>query len=49
MLQVNNINAGYDVNVTGIWELGVTGAGITAVVVDDGKSCQLDTYVCSSI
>ena len=26
-----------DINVTGVWERGVTGKNVVAVVVDDGK------------
>ncbi|XP_043114763.1 proprotein convertase subtilisin/kexin type 7 isoform X1 [Puntigrus tetrazona] len=32
----NDVKHGMDVNVTGVWERNITGAGITVVVVDDG-------------
>lgn len=35
--QVNNVEKGMDINVTGVWEQGITGKGITVAVVDDGK------------
>ena len=35
-LQKNHNYHGFDINVTGVWEYGITGKGITAVVVDDG-------------
>ncbi len=35
-LQHNDVKHGMDVNVTGVWERNITGAGVTVVVVDDG-------------
>ncbi|XP_028664340.1 proprotein convertase subtilisin/kexin type 7 [Erpetoichthys calabaricus] len=32
----NDHNLGMDINVTGLWERNITGAGVTVVVVDDG-------------
>ncbi|XP_056229747.1 proprotein convertase subtilisin/kexin type 7 [Seriola aureovittata] len=32
----NDINKGMDINLTGVWELNITGRGVTVVVVDDG-------------
>ncbi|XP_059370958.1 proprotein convertase subtilisin/kexin type 7 [Carassius carassius] len=32
----NDVKRGMDVNVTGVWERNITGAGVTVVVVDDG-------------
>uniref|UniRef100_A0A8C6M843 Proprotein convertase subtilisin/kexin type 7 n=1 Tax=Nothobranchius furzeri TaxID=105023 RepID=A0A8C6M843_NOTFU len=32
----NQVNAGLDINVTGVWERNITGQGVTVVVVDDG-------------
>ena len=32
----NSIELGHDLNVTGVWEQGITGKGATAVMVDDG-------------
>uniref|UniRef100_A0A1A8PXQ5 Proprotein convertase subtilisin/kexin type 7 n=1 Tax=Nothobranchius rachovii TaxID=451742 RepID=A0A1A8PXQ5_9TELE len=32
----NQVNAGLDINVTGVWEHNITGQGVTVVVVDDG-------------
>ncbi|XP_062408367.1 proprotein convertase subtilisin/kexin type 7-like [Sardina pilchardus] len=32
----NELRAGMDINVTGVWERNITGAGVTVVVVDDG-------------
>nr|XP_023667855.1 proprotein convertase subtilisin/kexin type 7 [Paramormyrops kingsleyae]XP_023667856.1 proprotein convertase subtilisin/kexin type 7 [Paramormyrops kingsleyae] len=32
----NEVRAGMDINVTGVWERNVTGSGVTVVVVDDG-------------
>ncbi|KAG5269507.1 hypothetical protein AALO_G00202810 [Alosa alosa] len=32
----NELRAGMDINVTGVWEHNITGAGVTVVVVDDG-------------
>lgn len=32
----NDMKRGMDINVTGVWERNITGAGVTVVVVDDG-------------
>ncbi|XP_052471885.1 proprotein convertase subtilisin/kexin type 7 [Carassius gibelio] len=32
----NDVKRGMDINVTGVWERNITGAGVTVVVVDDG-------------
>ncbi|QRV99821.1 protease KEX1 [Ceratobasidium sp. AG-Ba] len=32
----NEISPGNDLNVSGVWEMGITGKGITACIVDDG-------------
>ncbi|XP_062843593.1 proprotein convertase subtilisin/kexin type 7 [Trichomycterus rosablanca] len=32
----NDVKHGMDINVTGVWEHNITGAGVTVVVVDDG-------------
>ncbi|XP_077080835.1 proprotein convertase subtilisin/kexin type 7-like isoform X3 [Siphateles boraxobius] len=32
----NTVKDGMDINVTGVWERNITGAGVTVVVVDDG-------------
>ncbi|KAJ8403741.1 hypothetical protein AAFF_G00346090 [Aldrovandia affinis] len=32
----NEVRAGMDINVTGVWERNITGSGVTVVVVDDG-------------
>ncbi|XP_018595927.1 proprotein convertase subtilisin/kexin type 7 [Scleropages formosus] len=32
----NEVTAGMDINVTGVWEHNITGLGVTVVVVDDG-------------
>ncbi|KAJ8280231.1 hypothetical protein GJAV_G00052120 [Gymnothorax javanicus] len=32
----NEVRVGMDINVTGVWELNITGSGVTVVVVDDG-------------
>ena len=32
----NTVQLGHDINVTGVWEQGITGEGATAVMVDDG-------------
>ncbi|KAJ8256544.1 hypothetical protein COCON_G00186960 [Conger conger] len=32
----NELTAGMDINVTGVWERNITGSGVTVVVVDDG-------------
>ncbi|GLD68055.1 proprotein convertase subtilisin/kexin type 7 isoform X1, partial [Lates japonicus] len=32
----NDVNKGMDINLTGVWELNITGQGVTVVVVDDG-------------
>ena len=31
------MEVGMDVNVTGVWETGFTGTGVTVAVVDDGE------------
>ncbi|XP_076457418.1 proprotein convertase subtilisin/kexin type 7-like [Babylonia areolata] len=33
---VNHVETGMDINVTGVWQRGVTGKGVTVAVVDDG-------------
>lgn len=33
---LNNIQVGNDVNVTGLWEAGITGHNVTVAIVDDG-------------
>lgn len=32
---------GMDINVTGVWEQGITGTGVTVAVVDDGELSSL--------
>ncbi|ELT97733.1 hypothetical protein CAPTEDRAFT_161485 [Capitella teleta] len=32
----NRESPGYDINVTGVWEYGITGKGVTTAVIDDG-------------
>ena len=34
---MNDIEVGMDINVTGVWKAGITGADITVAVVDDGE------------
>lgn len=36
-LQYNWERKHMDINVTGVWELGINGRGVTVAVVDDGK------------
>lgn len=36
--QVNHVELGVDINVTGVWEAGFTGKGVTVCVIDDGKA-----------
>lgn len=36
-LQVNRQEKGHDANVSGVWQKGVNGAGVTVAVVDDGR------------
>uniref|UniRef100_A0A3P8ZRH8 P/Homo B domain-containing protein n=1 Tax=Esox lucius TaxID=8010 RepID=A0A3P8ZRH8_ESOLU len=38
----NDKNKGMDINVTGVWERNITGAGVTVVVVDDGVQHTLE-------
>ncbi|KAI8320136.1 hypothetical protein GQ54DRAFT_241467, partial [Martensiomyces pterosporus] len=33
---VNSIELGHDINVTGVWHQGITGAGVTVALIDDG-------------
>ena len=35
--QINTAEPSMDINVTGVWERGITGKNVVAVVVDDGK------------
>lgn len=36
-VQVNRLEKGHDTNVSGVWREGVSGAGVTIAVVDDGE------------
>lgn len=36
-VQVNKLEKGHDTNVSGVWREGVSGAGVTIAVVDDGE------------
>ncbi|KAJ7990216.1 hypothetical protein DPEC_G00298010 [Dallia pectoralis] len=38
----NHVKEGMDINVTGVWERNITGAGVTVVVVDDGVQHTLE-------
>ena len=38
----NTMQLGHDINVTGVWQQGVTGEGATAVMVDDGIDMYSD-------
>ncbi|KAM9439277.1 proprotein convertase subtilisin/kexin type 7 [Clarias gariepinus] len=38
----NDMKRGMDINVTGVWEHNITGAGVTVVVVDDGLQHTLE-------
>ncbi|XP_072525327.1 proprotein convertase subtilisin/kexin type 7 isoform X2 [Salminus brasiliensis] len=38
----NDVQRGMDINVTGVWEHNITGAGVTVVVVDDGVQHTLE-------
>ncbi|XP_017351647.1 proprotein convertase subtilisin/kexin type 7 [Ictalurus punctatus] len=38
----NEMTPGMDINVTGVWEHNITGAGVTVVVVDDGLQHTLE-------
>ncbi|KTG00211.1 hypothetical protein cypCar_00021873, partial [Cyprinus carpio] len=38
----NDVKRGMDINVTGVWERNITGAGVTVVVVDDGVQHTLE-------
>ncbi|CAM4558936.1 unnamed protein product [Leuciscus chuanchicus] len=38
----NDVKDGMDINVTGVWERNITGAGVTVVVVDDGVQHTLE-------
>ncbi|KAL4647382.1 proprotein convertase subtilisin/kexin type 7 [Arapaima gigas] len=38
----NEVTAGMDINVTGVWEHNITGLGVTVVVVDDGVQHTLE-------
>lgn len=38
----NTIQLGHDINVTGVWQQGITGEGATAVMVDDGIDMYSD-------
>uniref|UniRef100_A0AAY4ENY2 P/Homo B domain-containing protein n=1 Tax=Denticeps clupeoides TaxID=299321 RepID=A0AAY4ENY2_9TELE len=38
----NELRAGMDINVTGVWERNITGSGVTVVVVDDGVQHTLE-------
>ena len=38
----NTIQLGHDLNVTGVWQQGITGEGATAVMVDDGIDMYSD-------
>lgn len=42
LLQHNDVRRGMDINVTGVWERNITGAGVTVVVVDDGLQHTLE-------
>ncbi|KAG2200660.1 hypothetical protein INT47_005816 [Mucor saturninus] len=33
---INQVNVGNDINVTGVWQQGITGKGVTVVILDDG-------------
>ncbi|KAG1415661.1 hypothetical protein G6F58_006378 [Rhizopus delemar] len=33
---INQMNTGNDINVTGVWKQGISGKGVTVVIVDDG-------------
>ncbi|OMJ09267.1 Protease KEX1 [Smittium culicis] len=33
---INNFSKGNDINVTSVWEMGVTGLGVTVALIDDG-------------
>ncbi|KAJ2716839.1 pheromone processing endoprotease [Coemansia spiralis] len=39
---VNSKEAGHDINVTGVWHQGVTGAGVTVALIDDGLDYSSD-------
>ena len=34
------MNRDADTNVTGVWEMGITGKGVVSAVIDDGKSTK---------
>ena len=38
----NSVQLGHDLNVTGVWQQGITGKGATAVMVDDGIDMYSD-------
>lgn len=33
---LNTISPGNDLNVSGVWDMGITGKGVNAAIVDDG-------------
>lgn len=35
--QQNTVSKGMDMNLSGLWNLNITGRGVTVCVVDDGK------------
>ncbi|OLL26525.1 Protease KEX1 [Neolecta irregularis DAH-3] len=39
---VNTVQVGHDINVTGVWEAGVTGEGVVVALVDDGLDMSSD-------
>ncbi|KAJ2314358.1 pheromone processing endoprotease [Coemansia sp. RSA 2611] len=39
---VNTQEVGHDINVTGVWHAGVTGAGVTVALIDDGLDYSSD-------
>ncbi|KAJ2802707.1 pheromone processing endoprotease, partial [Coemansia helicoidea] len=39
---VNSKESGHDINVTGVWHQGVTGAGVTVALIDDGLDYSSD-------
>ncbi|KAJ2083370.1 pheromone processing endoprotease [Coemansia sp. RSA 988] len=39
---VNTQEVGHDINVTGVWHQGVTGAGVTVALIDDGLDYSSD-------
>ncbi|KAJ2822111.1 pheromone processing endoprotease [Coemansia erecta] len=39
---VNDQEIGHDINITGVWHAGVTGAGVTVALIDDGLDYSSD-------